>query len=79
MDIWDDFELFNDPDADDDLIEHVNYERAYNVRARIDHYNHWNDSEFFNRFRLSKATVTLILNEINENLRNRTERYAFHS
>lgn len=70
-----DFNLINDPDGElIDLIENVNPEREYNIRPRTDHLNYWNDTEFFNRFRLTKATVVLILHEIEDDLRNRTER-----
>lgn len=70
-----DFDILNDPDGDlIDLIEDINPERTYNLRPRIDHFNYWNDAEFFNRFRLSKATVTVLLHNIDESLRNLTER-----
>lgn len=77
MDIFEDFELLLGHDIDGeliDLVNNINPEREYNLRPRINHFIHWNDMEFYNRFRLSKATVTLILGQINDVLSNRTQR-----
>jgi len=74
MDIFEDYDLINDPELElIDIIDEINPERDYNLRERIDHFNKWNDEEFFNRFRLSKQTVTVLLAQIEANLRNRTE------
>lgn len=72
MDLWDDMDYYNDPEAE--MIELINQERTYIVRERIEHINHWNDVEFFNRFRFSKGTVRLIHDHLEENLQNRTGR-----
>lgn len=69
------FEDINDPDNElIDLIDAINPNREYNIKPRIDHFNYWNDVEFFNRFRFSKDTVTFLLNLIDGDLQNRTER-----
>lgn len=56
--MWDDIEYYNDPEAE--MIEVINQEGTYVIRERIDHINHWNDTDFFNRFRFSIEAVKLI-------------------
>lgn len=76
MDIFEDFDLINDPDME--LVEDGDPNREYVIRPRIDHFTHWNDSEFFNRFRLSKPTVEFILQNIVEEIQNPTNRYVLN-
>lgn len=45
-----------------------------NFRPRIDNFNKWNDEEFFFRFRLTKPTVLMILNLINDKIEFPTNR-----
>lgn len=60
---------------DYDLVEIVNNEfRDYNVRERINHFNYWGPSEFVDRFRLSKETVQILLNLIQNRIQNPTNR-----
>lgn len=75
MDILDDLEMYGDVDVGlINDVEALNRQQEYNVRPRRDHFDEWNDVEFFNRFRLSKQTVTLLLNHLEQALQNRTER-----
>lgn len=71
MDIFEDLELLNDPDIE--LIEDIVPDHEYELRPRTDHFTKWNDDEFYNRFRMSKPTVALILEQIERDLQNRTE------
>lgn len=71
MDIFEDLELLYDPVLE--LIDDVIPDRGYGLRPRTDHFNKWNDDEFYNRFRLSKPTVEFILQQIGRDLQNRTE------
>lgn len=74
------YEDFNEIDdileiEEAEIINIINPEyRQYIVRERPDHLNIWNDSEFFNRFRLSKETVLAILELIEEEIRHKTNR-----
>lgn len=70
-----DIEIFSDSD-DEDLIDFVNmvYKRPYTIRIRPDHYNAWDDEDFFARFRLSKETVQQVLESIQHLIRFPTNR-----
>ncbi|KAG5885132.1 hypothetical protein JTB14_031988 [Gonioctena quinquepunctata] len=75
MHIVDDLDIFYDVDGDlMDIADTINPERTYNLRVRIVHFNYWYDSELFNKFCLSKSTVMLIFDQIEESLQNRTEK-----
>lgn len=73
-------EMMNDFFELDELLEIEELDalyverRPYILRERPDHYVNWNDSEFFNRFRFSKATVTEIVNLLQMQLSHPTER-----
>lgn len=68
--LMEDFEIIFDDE--DDFYDEI---RDYNVRRRNEHFESWNDNEFFDRFRLSKTTVEGILNLIQNDVKNRTNRY----
>lgn len=62
-----DFEDFFEDD-DDEIIDFLNNIRTYTVRERPIHFNEWNNREFFDRFRFSKDTVQMILNQIRDHI-----------
>jgi len=65
-------------DDDDELNMYVNYvRRPYTIRCRIDHFNKWDDYDFKARFRLSKETVSEVLNIIKHSISSNSDRYVF--
>lgn len=58
-----------------ELYEVFPRRRGYVVRERRDHFNHWNEDEFFHRFRFSKTTAREIVNLVRPQLLRATERY----
>lgn len=73
-----DVNIFTDSsDSDSDLEDYVNVvlRRPRTLHQRPDHINYWDDLDFFNRFRLTKNTVQILVNEIQEQIRYPTERY----
>ncbi|KAJ8909798.1 hypothetical protein NQ315_014736 [Exocentrus adspersus] len=73
MDVQELFEIFDD---DDDMLRDLaNNIRGYSVKEREDHFNNCNETEFFNRFRLKKNTVLIILPQIEHLLVHETPRY----
>ncbi|KAL1500732.1 hypothetical protein ABEB36_006179 [Hypothenemus hampei] len=71
---------FEDLSDDEDILELVNIELFQNVRAqkvfriRENHFQKWNDTEFFQRFRLSKNGVRFVLTYIANDIAHPTER-----
>jgi hypothetical protein len=65
-------------DSDDERFMNLAAQgrRPKNVRPRIENFNVWNDDEFFVRFRLTKATVLHLLQQIEHNLETATDRFA---
>lgn len=57
---------------DEDFLELVEIEvfprRPRQLRQRPNHFDIWNDEEFRARFRLSKNTVSLVVDEIRNNI-----------
>lgn len=56
-------------DDDEEIIEFLmrrNRPRVF--QNRIDHFNKWNDAEFFRRFRMKKPTFMYILGKIENTL-----------
>jgi len=52
-------DLFEDDD-DYELIQFLNYQRrVYTVYQRLDHFEKWDDHDFWVRFRLGKKDVVL--------------------
>lgn len=43
------------------------------IRYRPNHFERWDDCEFYNRFRMSKQTAKLILNQIAPRIENKTK------
>lgn len=63
--------MFNSDNSDDDEIreiETIRIRKEYRMFPRIDHLNKWDDGEFLYRFRLSKRTVCIILDKIENQL-----------
>lgn len=63
-------------DSDSDLEDYVNvaFRRPRILHERVDHMNHWDDLDFVHRFRLSKRTVHILANELEEEIHHHTER-----
>lgn len=61
-----DFEELDDLLDNDlfEIVENDNVGHNYTIKERRDHFNFWNEKEFFNRFRFSKATVEGVFNNI---------------
>lgn len=62
-----DVNIFSDSDdsiEDIEDFENILYRRPYTIRRRPDHMNFWDDEDFKIRFRLSKNTVNLLVNQI---------------
>lgn len=57
---------------DEDFLELIELEvfsrRPRQLRQKPDHFNIWNEEEFRARFRLSKNTVSLVVDEIRNNI-----------
>lgn len=77
-DIWDnisDFEYDAGNVIVDDFDDGINFDlqfrpRTYRINARINYFDHWNDDEFFKRFRMCKTTVQYVLSLIEPKLMN---------
>lgn len=68
--------LSDSSDSDSDLEDYVNivFRRPRILHQRVNHMNQWDDLDFFNRFRLSKHTVHILVNQIEEEIQHQTER-----
>lgn len=74
MDIFEDFEDIDHQEIAD-VVNVINPERRlYTLRKRTDHFNKWDEIEFLRRFRLSKLTVSHLLEEIEPQLLHRSNR-----
>jgi hypothetical protein len=67
---------FDSSDEEDEFFMNLDAQgrRAKNFRARVDHFNVWNDDGFFVRFRLTKPTVLYLLEETEPHLETATDR-----
>lgn len=74
MDIFQDVDEILFHNDLDELIEGVYPNDGYKVQQRPDNFNMWDDHQFFRRFRLSKATVLKLLQQIERLLLHRTKR-----
>lgn len=68
--------LILDSDTDDEYLEDLiqNARKAKIIRPRTDHFQEWDESEFFMRFRITKLTALNLLDEINDKLEYTTDR-----
>lgn len=55
----------------------VAFRRQRIYRLRTDHFARWRDDEFFDRFRLSKRTVSYIVDLIRDRISSHTDWYVF--
>ncbi|CAI6346974.1 unnamed protein product [Macrosiphum euphorbiae] len=62
-----------DDDFNDLMVMIVFPRRQRNFRQRADHFTHWRDDEFFDRYRLSKTSVRFIINLIGDRICSRTD------
>ena len=53
----------------------VIFRRPHQIQERVDHLNYLDGVEFVKRFQLSKRAVGLMLHQIEDLIRYRTERY----
>ncbi|KAF5308280.1 hypothetical protein FQR65_LT06273 [Abscondita terminalis] len=58
-----------------DIVEHPREPQVFRVRE--DHFTKWNDTEFRQRFRLSKEVVRFVTEEISEMISSQTDRKHF--
>ncbi|KAF5278538.1 hypothetical protein FQR65_LT15651 [Abscondita terminalis] len=68
-------ECHNDLTDDEDfmeLVEALQAPRQY--QERNNNYEMWDEKQFYDRFRLSKAVVNLITEEVTPEIRNNTQR-----
>lgn len=74
MEVLDIFEeLISDDEENLDAINIIENPRSRRVfKPRIDNMNLWLDHEFINRFRISKASVEELLQQIGNHLRRNT-------
>jgi len=63
------YEISDDSDVEE---VHIYRRQPRRYRVRPDNLNDWNDTEFYNRFRLSKASVRRIYNLIYEDIKTKT-------
>lgn len=70
---------------DEDYVAYIRYlnrrrrkRRIRMIRERINHFERWDDPDFFIRFRLSKTTVERIIHQIEEEISSVTDRYCTH-
>jgi hypothetical protein len=68
----------SDSDSDDEFLMFVaqHGRNARKFRERPDHLTLWNNREFFIRFRLSKPTVLMLLELVEDDLETITDRYG---
>ncbi|KAB0805309.1 hypothetical protein PPYR_02279 [Photinus pyralis] len=59
--------------SDEELLG-VEVHRPYTIRERNHHFDDWDDVDFFRRFRLSKQSVEVVLNLIQNQIQHRTNR-----
>lgn len=78
MDVFFDVNIFpeSDDSSDEEIEDYINiiHRRPRIFHDRPNHMNYWDDYDFFNRFRLTKESVQLILGQIEERIRYPTER-----
>ena len=73
-----DEECFEVSDEDESILRYVRQMKRRKdrvVRPRPNHFAIWDENEFINRFRLSKETVHMIIQQIQDTIRSPTERY----
>ncbi|KAF5296068.1 hypothetical protein FQA39_LY12690 [Lamprigera yunnana] len=67
-------------DEDEDYVKYRNERRKIpRIQDRPNHFAVWNDNEFFSRFRLSKITVSRIIQEIEGRIAFPTNRIVLNS
>lgn len=71
-----DYLLDFDSDEEDELFALLGARGrlAKIIRPRVNHFDMWTDAEFFMRFRLTKPTVLLLLDQIVHQLEHQTDR-----
>jgi hypothetical protein len=65
----------SDSDDEDVINFVVNLGRIRKIprfHIRKGHFHHWDDQEFYNRYRLSKESVVILLEQIDGKIRNAT-------
>ncbi|KAL4713404.1 hypothetical protein ACJJTC_010389 [Scirpophaga incertulas] len=58
---------------DEDITDFINYcttpRRVRLYRTRINHFQNWDEGEFYNRFRLTKSAAYVVLEQIKDNIK----------
>ena len=73
--LWD--YLFDEDDEEIEQDVRVLRVLQHQVRLRINYFEELNENEFVNRFRLSKQSVTMLLNRIHDQLEHVTNWYIY--
>lgn len=50
----------------------VRVHRERHIRPRVDHFSIWDDMEFYKRFRMSKQSAHMVLEQIRHKIQNPT-------
>lgn len=75
MDLNRELDNFTDDEDFNELVNlYVHPRRQRQFRVRENHFQKWNDDEFHSRFRLSKGTVRMLIDEISPQLQVPTNR-----
>jgi hypothetical protein len=73
-------EMFSSDSDDEEMINIVEHlarpRKVPRVQMRKDHFNYWDDEEFYRRFRLSKETIVLLLDQITDAIKHPTNWYV---
>lgn len=74
--------MFSNSESDfEDISDEENFaiiarvRREKRVRWRTDHFNYWDDIDFFDRFRMSKHSAYIVLEQIRSKIENKTRWY----
>lgn len=58
---------------EENLILVANVRREKRIQFRTNHFNYWDDIEFFDRFRMSKNSAYIVLEQIRSQIENATK------
>lgn len=70
----------SDESSEDEMLFQIaiRARRVKNIRPRADHFNLWNEEEFFMRFGLTKLTVLHLLQEVKHRLETPTDVFILY-
>ena len=78
--------IYSSSDSDSDDEQVINFvvrlgriRKVPRIQIRKDHFNYWDDQEFYCRFRLSKESVTNLLHSIHDVIKHPTNWYKIYN